>query len=143
MPPFLFMVYLTKENLTSDILHSHLVPQEQEGALVSFIGSAKRWNQNKEVTALEFSAYEEMAEKKLGELVEKAKKEWSLERVFMRHRIGFVSLQEIIVVIITTAAHRGSAYEANSFLLEELKKDVPIWEKENYADGSYAWIEAV
>jgi molybdopterin synthase catalytic subunit len=140
---WLLMVYLTKESLTPDICLSQLTPREQEGAIVSFIGSAKRWNQNREVIGLEFSAYEEMAEKKLDELAEKAQRTWSLQRVFLRHRIGFVALQEIIVVIITTAPHRSAAYEANSFLLEQIKKDVPIWEKESYADGSHSWIEAL
>jgi molybdopterin synthase catalytic subunit len=88
---------------------------------------------------LEYDAYEEMAERILGELVGKACRQWDLEEVKLLHRLGRVELGEIAVAIAVESAHRNEAYQASRFLIEEIKHTVPIWKKEYFADGTSEW----
>lgn len=109
------------------------------GAIITFIGTARDHNDGRKVMALEYEAYPEMAEKELARLGEEAKKRWNLKRLAIVHRIGPVQLCEPSVVIAVSAAHRGDAFEACRFAIEEIKKSVPIWKKE-FFEGGEIWI---
>jgi molybdopterin synthase catalytic subunit len=80
-----------------------------------------------------------MAEKELGRIGEEAKKKWDIQRMAIIHRLGPVRITEPSVIIAVSAAHRGDAFEACRFAIEEIKKTVPIWKKELF-EGGELWI---
>jgi molybdopterin synthase catalytic subunit len=111
----------------------------EAGAIATFIGTTRNNNEGRKVTALDYDAYPEMAEKELARIGEDAKKKWKIERIAITHRIGPVALTEASVVIAVSAAHRDDAFQACRFAIEEIKKTVPIWKKEVF-EGGEVWI---
>jgi MoaE-MoaD fusion protein len=106
------------------------------GAVVTFVGRARdHADDGREVVELEYEAYDEMAERVLAEMAETAARRWDVA-VALVHRVGVVPLGEAAVLIVTAAAHRGAAYEANRFLIEEIKGRLPIWKRERFPDGT-------
>jgi molybdopterin synthase catalytic subunit len=88
------------------------------------------------VIELEYEAYPEMAEATLRQVTAEAEGRWPECVVAVVHRVGLVAIGEAAVVIVTAAAHRSDAYEANRFVIEAIKERLPIWKKERFADGS-------
>lgn len=110
--------------------------QAGHGAVVVFVGRARdHADDGRAVMELEYEVYAEMAEATLAELAAEAEARWAVS-VAMVHRVGVVPLGEAAVAIVTAAAHRGAAYEANRFLIEAIKARLPIWKRERFADGS-------
>ncbi|MBA3687671.1 MAG: molybdenum cofactor biosynthesis protein MoaE [Chloroflexi bacterium] len=107
------------------------------GALVSFVGRARdRADDGREVLELEYEAFPEMATDVLAEIVTEAEDRWAGCAVALVHRIGVVPIGEAAVAIVTAAAHRSEAYEANRFVIEAIKERLPIWKRERFADGT-------
>lgn len=107
------------------------------GALVTFVGRARdRADDGREVLELEYEAYPEMAGAVLAEIVREAEARWVGSGVAVVHRIGVVPIGEAAVAIVTVAAHRSDAYDANRFVIEAIKERLPIWKRERFADGS-------
>ena len=107
------------------------------GALVTFVGRARdRADDGREVLALEYEAYPEMATAVLAEIVGEAEDRWAGCVAAVVHRVGGVPIGEAAVAIVTAAAHRSEAYEANRFVIEAIKERLPIWKRERFADGS-------
>ena len=107
------------------------------GAVVTFLGRARdRADDGRVVLELEYEAYGEMATAVLAEIVREAEERWSGCGVSVVHRVGVVPIGEAAVAIVTAAAHRSDAYEANRFVIEAIKDRLPIWKRERYADGS-------
>lgn len=107
------------------------------GAVVTFVGRARdRADDGRVVLELEYEAYAEMADAVLTEIVLEAEERWSGGRVAVVHRVGLVPIGEAAVAIVTAAAHRSDAYEANRFVIEAIKERLPIWKLERFADGS-------
>lgn len=113
------------------------VASSGHGALVTFVGRARdRADDGREVLELEYEAYPEMATSVLEEIVAAAEERWSGSVVAVVHRVGMVPIGEAAVAIVTAAAHRVEAYEANRFVIEAIKERLPIWKRERFADGS-------
>lgn len=110
------------------------------GAVVLFLGTVRDHHGGRDVARLDYSAYEAMAEARLAEIATDLERSGEV-RVAIVHRLGSVPLGEASVVIATASAHRNAAYEANRSALERLKREVPIWKREHYADGSARWRE--
>jgi molybdopterin synthase catalytic subunit len=91
------------------------------------------------VTALCYEAYPEMAHQEIGRLVAEGKARWSLDAVRVHHRLGLVETGQISVVIAAAARHRAEAYAASTFLIEGIKRQVPIWKRALYEDGTSQW----
>ena len=111
------------------------------GAVVVFEGTARNHHAGQAVANLAYEAYVPMAEAELARLREAAIARYGLCRCFIHHRIGDVPLMEAAVVIVTASAHRKEAFEAAVWLMDEIKKSVPIWKREHYAEGGEAWVE--
>lgn len=106
------------------------------GALVTFVGRARdRADDGRTVLELEYELYPEMAASVLEEVAAEAEQRWSVA-VAVAHRFGVVPIGEAAVAIVTAAAHRSEAYEANRFVIEAIKQRLPIWKRERFADGS-------
>jgi molybdopterin synthase catalytic subunit len=111
------------------------------GAVNLFIGTVRNHTKGKEVVKLVFEAYEKMALKEMNKLAEEAKQRWPIEKLLILHITGEKKPGEAVVAIGVTSAHRDASFEACRFLIDELKKTVPIWKKEFYIDNS-VWVNA-
>ncbi len=109
------------------------------GATVTLDGYVRRWTKGKETLYLEYEAYEPMAIKEMEKLGAAACEKFEITNVGIVHRLGKLDIGETSVVISVSAPHRKAAFEACEWLIIELKRTVPIWKKEIYADGEH-WI---
>jgi molybdopterin synthase catalytic subunit len=110
-----------------------------DGAVVTFIGTVRDKNEGRDVLALEYEAYGDMAEAEMERIGIEMLEKWGLHGIAMRHRVGKLSVGEISVVIATSSPHRREAFEACSEALDLLKERVPVWKKEYYQDGTQ-WV---
>lgn len=123
-----------------------VVPPEC-GATVTLDGYARAFTKDnetdevKETLYLEYEAYEEMALKEMRKLIDTAHLKFEISNIGIVHRTGRVEIGETSVVISVAAPHRKEAFAACEWLIAELKRTVPIWKKEVYADGSEEWLE--
>ena len=116
-----------------------LVRDPSCGAIVAFIGTVREVSHGREVIQLEYQAYREMAEAKLGEICGDIAARWKTERTAIVHRVGPLSLGEISVVIAVAHPHRQPAFEAAQFAIDRIKEIVPIWKKEHWRNGA-GWV---
>ena len=112
----------------------------EDGAVVVFEGVVRNNSENKAVRFLEYDAYEAMALKKLEEIGARARSEYDIRDIAIVHRLGHMEIGECSIVIVVASAHRGPAFDACRFVIDTIKKIVPIWKKEFYEDGEI-WIE--
>ncbi|MDW7745971.1 molybdopterin synthase catalytic subunit MoaE [Halomonas sp.] len=109
------------------------------GAVVSFTGLVRDFNERPEVQALTLEHYPGMTEAALGEIVEQAESRWPLQGVTVIHRIGRLTPADPIVLVVVASAHRRAAFEACDFIMDYLKTRAPFWKKEHTASGDY-WV---
>ena len=130
--------------LTTDLIDitsvaRRVVPPEC-GATVTLDGYVRQFTKGRETLHLFYEAYEPMALKEMRKLIEQAKADFEISNVGIVHRLGRLEISETSVVISVAAPHRAAAFAACEWLIRELKRTVPIWKKEIYADGE-KWIE--
>lgn len=134
------MIRLSRDKIkVEDVIAS--VTSNDAGAIDVFIGTVRNQTKNKKVIRLEFEAYESMAIKELEIIQNKAKEKWPILKISIVHAIGVLEIGAIPVVIAVATPHRNEAFEACKFVIDELKKTVPIWKKEFYEDGEI-WVSA-
>jgi len=102
------------------------------GAVVTFEGRVRDNNEGREVKALEYTCHEVLALKEGGRILEEALKRFPILSVQAVHRVGPLGLNDIAVYLRVTAGHRGEAFEACRWLIDEIKARVPIWKREDY-----------
>ncbi len=110
------------------------------GATVTLDGYVRKFTRGRETEHLFYEGYEPMAIKEMGKLIQRAFDEFEIANVGIVHRLGRLEIGETSVVIAVSSAHRRAAFAACEWLIRELKRRVPIWKKEVYADGE-VWIE--
>ncbi len=110
------------------------------GGLVIFLGTARDESGGKRVVHLDFESFPELAAAELRALAAEARQRFSLLGITIVHRLGVIPPGENIVLIVAGAAHRVEAFAAAGWCIDELKKRVPIWKKEVFADGQ-AWVQ--
>lgn len=136
---------LTTEPIDITTVARRVVPPEC-GATVTLDGYVRKFTKNKETGKtfetlyLEYEAYEAMALKEMERLIERVKAEFEISNVGIVHRTGKLEIGETSVVISVAAPHRKAAFAACEWLIRELKRSVPIWKKEVYANGEH-WVE--
>jgi len=112
---------------------------DKAGASVLFVGSVRNVNKEKEVSWLEYEAFKPLADKMINKIKEEAKSKFNLIAAICVHRVGKLNIGETAVIVITVAMHRQEAYDANQFIIDQVKHETPIWKKEYWTDGTYAW----
>ena len=117
------------------------VANTRNGATVLFVGTVRDVNDGEPVTGLDYSAYSQMATRELESIAREASARWKTPDVVVEHRIGALELGDASVVIAVAHPHRGEAYEASRYIIEELKKRLPIWKKEHYVSGKAEWVQ--
>ncbi|MCG3886716.1 molybdopterin synthase catalytic subunit MoaE [Photobacterium leiognathi] len=113
----------------------------EAGAVVTFIGKVRDFNQGDTVTGLSLEHYPGMTEKSLQEIVDQANQRWPLLKTRVIHRVGDLALGDQIVFVGVTSAHRGAAFEACEFIMDYLKTRAPFWKKEQTPEQS-RWVDA-
>ena len=134
------MIALSKNKIDIDRVIG-AAASDQAGAIDVFIGTVRNQTKDKKVIRLEFEAYESMAIKELELIKERAFKKWPILKLAIVHAIGVLEIGAVPVVIAVSTPHRKDAFEACQFVIDELKKTVPIWKKEFFEDGE-VWVSS-
>jgi molybdopterin synthase catalytic subunit len=113
----------------------------EAGAVNLFVGTVRNHSKGKAVVRLDFEAYDAMAIRQMEHLANDAMNKWPLVKLVIIHAVGAKEPGIPVVVIGVSSAHRDASFEACRFLIDELKKTVPIWKKEFYEDNS-VWVNA-
>ncbi|MCG3863034.1 MULTISPECIES: molybdopterin synthase catalytic subunit MoaE [unclassified Photobacterium] len=121
--------------------YEKLAEGTEAGAVVTFIGKVRDFNQGDAVTGLSLEHYPGMTEKSLQEIVDQACQRWPLLKTRVIHRVGDLALGDQIVFVGVTSAHRGAAFEACEFIMDFLKTRAPFWKKEQTPEQS-RWVDA-
>lgn len=127
---------------TEPIDHATLTEQVRRpncGAVVTFLGTVRDLTDGKVTVALDYEAYPGMAEKKLAEIERETRERWPVGEIAFVHRVGHLAIGEVSVVVAVSCPHRAQAFEACRYAIDRLKEIVPIWKKENWADGTSEW----
>jgi molybdopterin synthase catalytic subunit len=119
------------------VTESALQPPQQKvdlgaGAVVDFFGIVRQLEDGREIEGIEYEAHATMAEHQMGLIAEAAVAKFQLKEVVLHHRIGFVRAGEASLFLRLSAPHRGAAFEASKWVVDELKKKVPIWKKPKF-----------
>jgi molybdopterin synthase catalytic subunit len=130
---------LTREPIEAAQLVS-AAKQGEDGAVVVFDGIVRNHSRGRQTLYLDYEAYEEMAAKQMGELAQAARHQFNVRHVTIMHRLGRLQVGETSVLIVVASPHRAQAYEASRWLIDTLKKTVPIWKKETFVDGA-VWAD--
>jgi len=117
------------------------VQSSEFGAISVFVGTVRDTNEGRSVTSLNYSAYTSMAESQMLEILDEAESRFGVTAIAVEHRTGPLLLGDISIAIAAAHAHRRPAIECASFVIDEIKKRVPIWKLEHYADGSREWVD--
>jgi len=117
------------------------IMQSECGGIDLFIGRVRPETLGAKVVQLEFEAYTQMAIKELNNIAEYVVKNWHIQNILIHHRIGVLSVGDIPVIIAVSAEHRDAAFDACRYIIDTLKRSVPIWKKEIYENGE-KWVEA-
>jgi len=130
---------LVRETIDKALLTLY-VRGEQDGAIVTFDGFVRNQSHGRMTSYLEYEAYEPMALGKMKEIAGQIHQQFRIHRVAMAHRLGRLEIGETSVFIAVSAPHRGAAFDACRYAIDTLKKTVPIWKKEYFADGA-VWAD--
>ena len=122
-----------------------LVASPDAGSVATFLGTSRRTSNNaarveKPVETLWYEAYEPMAVKRLAEIGAEAARRFEVTRVAAWHRVGEVAIGEASIAIAVSAPHRAAAFDACRFVIEEVKRSLPVWKRERFRDGE-EWVE--
>jgi molybdopterin synthase catalytic subunit len=114
----------------------HPVCDDKSGAVVDFSGVVRAMEDNREIVGIDYEAHRAMAEHQINLLASKARNDFSLSGLILRHRIGFVPAGETSLFLRVTSPHRAAAFAASQWLIEELKQKVPIWKRPVFKEAA-------
>ena len=119
----------------------HYLQLEQAGAIDLFLGVVRDNTQERPVDRLEYEAYDRMAISEMQKIADEAQQQWPILRYIITHRKGTLQIGEMAVLIGVATAHRADAFEACRYIIDTIKKTVPIWKKEVFTNGE-EWVNA-
>jgi molybdopterin synthase catalytic subunit len=106
------------------------------GAVVVFWGAVRGTENGREIEGIEYEAHRAMAEHQMRLVAESAAKKFDVREISLRHRIGFVAVAEPSVVVRVASGHRGAAFSASQWIMDELKRVVPIWKRPVFKESA-------
>lgn len=130
---------ITRERIDAALIAERM-KRSEDGASVVFEGIVRNQTRGRKTLYLDYEAYEEMARQQLETLAQQALKQFPVRDVTIVHRLGRLEIGETSVLIVVASAHRGAAFDACRWLIDTLKKTVPIWKKEYFEDGA-VWAD--
>jgi molybdopterin synthase catalytic subunit len=133
------LIKLTRRDFTVDeeVLQ---MKNSSVGGIVTFVGTVRGESEGRPIDLIEIEVYPEMAEKQLQAIREEAVRKFSVDDVRIVHRHGELRVGDNIVLVAVSAGHRAEAFEACRYVIDELKKRVPIWKREHTPSGA-RWVE--
>jgi molybdopterin synthase catalytic subunit len=133
------MIELTRSTIDYNTL-TEQVRRSHCGAVVTFLGTVRDLTGGRTTVALDYEAYAGMAEKTMVEIEADTRARWPVGDIALVHRLGRLEVGEISVAVAVSCPHRQQAFEACRHAIDRLKELVPIWKKENWADGATEWV---
>jgi molybdopterin synthase catalytic subunit len=133
-------MYLTRDSIELGLLLAE-VQAPDHGGIAAFVGTVRDHHGGRSVSRLEYSAYAAMAEVECARIVSEAESRWDCS-VALKHRLGALDVGETAVAVVAASSHRDAAFAACRYVIEEVKRRVPIWKQEFFADGSVEWVGA-
>ena len=135
------MIQIQTEDFDLAAEYAALGKSHSTGAVVTFIGKVRDFNQGDNVSGLTLEHYPGMTEKSLAKILVEAETRWSIQGVKVIHRVGELALGDQIVFVGVASMHRGDAFQACEFIMDYLKTQAPFWKKEATETGSH-WVDA-
>ena len=136
---------MSSARLTTSIIDvpalTRAVSSPERGAVALFLGTVRNSNEGREVNGIDYSAYDTMAVAEMNRIAGEAIERFPGVAVSLEHRVGTLAVGDLSVAIATAHAHRAPALDANRYVIEELKRRVPIWKREHYLDGTSEWVD--
>jgi molybdopterin synthase catalytic subunit len=133
------MIELTKHPIDVAALLDR-VQTAAAGAAVLFLGTTREMTAGRRTDSLDYECYPEMAQRKLAELEAIARGLWPIAECCVVHRLGRLRPGEVSVAVAVSTPHRSDAFDAGRWLIDTIKTEVPIWKRENWADGTTDWV---
>src|SRR6187397_3530634 len=117
------------------------VSSDERGAISIFLGTVRNSNEGRDVNGIDYSAYDAMAVAEMNRIVDEATQRFEDVAILLIHRTGTLRVGDVSVAIACAHAHRSPALDANRYVIEQLKRRVPIWKREHYLDGTSEWVD--
>ena len=133
------VILIVDKTIDADALIRH-VRTGADGAIVTFDGCVRNQSHGRRTLYLDYEAYESMALAKMREIAAEVRNKFSIDRVAVAHRLGRLEIGETSVFIAVSAPHRAAAFDACRYIIDTLKRSVPIWKKEYFEDGA-VWAD--
>jgi molybdopterin synthase catalytic subunit len=111
------------------------------GAKVLFMGTVRNFSENGDILGMTYESYMGMAEEKIKNIETNAKKKWGINKIRIVHRIGELTIGDNSIAIAVSTSHSKDAFAACQFILDKVKREVPIWKKEKILNGETKWVE--
>ena len=112
-----------------------------KGAISVFLGTVRDTNDGRQVASLRYSAYAAMAQAELDRVLDEVRAQFAVTSAVVEHRIGRLEIGDVSIGIAMSHEHRAPAIAAVTYAIEEIKRRVPIWKEEEYADGTSEWVD--
>ena len=119
------------------------VAADDRGSIVLFLGTVRNSNEGRAVSGIDYSAYDAMAVAEMNRILAEATTQFEGVIIALEHRVGTLNIGDVSVAIACAHPHRAAALDANRYVIEELKRRVPIWKREHYLDGTSEWVDPV
>lgn len=134
--------WITRDPIDSiDVLHRVGAPED--GAILLFLGVVRDHNDGEAVTGLTYEAYDAMATRVLEAIASEAAERLGTPRVAVVHRVGELRIGDVSVAIAASSPHRGESFDATRYVIEEIKKRLPVWKREHYSGGGAEWLDGM
>ena len=130
---------ITHEPIDTALIMSR-VGAKEDGAVILFVGVVRDHNDGRAVSGVGYEAYAEMAEKVLLTIATEASVAHGTDRLAIVHRVGELGIGDASVAIAVSSPHRAEAFDASRYVIEEIKKRLPVWKQERYTDGKTEWL---
>jgi molybdopterin synthase catalytic subunit len=114
-----------------------------DGAAVLFLGTVREQNAGRAVSGMRYEAFAEMAESVLLQITQEAAVQAGTDRIAVVHRTGELSIGDVSVAIAVSSPHRGEAFDATRYVIEQIKVRLPVWKHEHYVSGPSRWVDGV
>jgi molybdopterin synthase catalytic subunit len=117
------------------------VVDDDAGGIVLFVGTVRNQTDGRRVKGLEYQVYRRMARLEIAKLEEEIRKRWPVKSITLVHREGKLKVGDVSVVVAVSAPHRGEAFDAARYAIDRIKDSFPIWKREKFEGGPYAWVK--